>query len=86
MDTSHCKLFSDIPRSLGMVQVLVQLVDIIDNHKLCEGCEGTENYQWLNNDLILYKTRDGKNAVFIENEKLRSTSCQLLACKKVITI
>lgn len=47
MDTSHCELFHDIPGSLGTVKVLVQLVDIIDNHKLCEGCGGTENYRWL---------------------------------------
>ncbi len=69
----------------------MQLVNIIDNHKLCKGCGGTENYRWLNNDLKLYRTKNGEDAVFVENEKLRLTSCQLLlpkedsmciACKK----
>ena len=91
MDTSHCDLLSAIPRSLRTVKVLVQLLAIVDNHKLCEGCGETENYRWLNNDLILYKTKDGKNAVYVENENIRSTNCQLFlpnqdrmctACKK----
>ena len=91
MDTSHCDLLSDIPRSLRTVKVLVQLLDIVDNHKMCEGCGETENYRWLNNYLILYKTKDGKNTVYVENEKIRSTNCQLFlpnqdrmctACKK----
>ena len=69
----------------------MQLIDIIDNNKMCEGCGDSKNYEWLNNDLILYKPRDGENAVFVENGKIRSTNCPIflsskdsmcIACKK----
>jgi hypothetical protein len=78
-DTSNCVLFDVVPRTVGKVKHLVQLLNIIDNNIVCDGCGGVENFRLLQNESgeSIYKRKDGKNAVFIEDEKIRSTTCHL---------
>ena len=65
----NCELFKTVPRNIGTKKLLVQLLGIIDNHLMCEGCGKEENYRVLLNDLrpgeSVYKIKDGRDAVFI---------------------
>ena len=80
---SNCDVLSSLPRNIGTVELLVQLLSTIDNCMICDGCGETEKYHSLIGDSRdeLYKTKDGKNAVSIEKDKVRSTSCHLLVPK-----
>lgn len=84
-DTSKCELFENVPKNLGTVKLLVQLLEIIDNHTTCDGSADPENFHLLIKDLgdNIYKTKDGKNAVSIENNKIRSTNCHLFTPKGI---
>ena len=85
----NCELFKTVPRNIGTKKLLVQLLGIIDNHLMCEGCRKEKNYRVLLNDLgpgeSVYKTKDGRDAVFIENEKIISTKCHLFLTKEDAT-
>ena len=83
-DTSNCQLFCDIPTNIGTTELLVRLISIIDNNKTeCEGSGEAKNFQLLMNDSgeSIYKTKDGKSAVYIENEVIRSRNCHLFLPK-----
>ncbi|CAB4009887.1 Hypothetical predicted protein [Paramuricea clavata] len=84
-DLSNCDKIRDFPRSIGTVELLVELLNILDNCKICDGCGEAEKYNALREDSgeNLFRRKDGKNAVLIENDKARSTSCHLLVPQSV---
>ncbi|CAB4034161.1 Hypothetical predicted protein, partial [Paramuricea clavata] len=61
-DVSNCDVLSSLPRNIGTVELLVQLLSTIDNCKICDRCWETEKYHSLIGDSCdeLYKTKDGK--------------------------
>ena len=83
-DLSNCDTTRDVPRNIATVEQLVQLLSILDDCKICDGCGEAKDSFIKDSGCNLYRTKDGKNAVFIENDKARSTSCHLLVPRNVI--
>ena len=84
-DLSNCAIFCNFPRIIGTVDLLVRLLNIIDDSNICNGCGETEKYGSLHADDAqdgLYKTKDGKNAVVMENSIMRSTNCHIFVQKE----
>ena len=83
-DLSNCTIFCNFPRNIGTIDLLVRLLNIIDDSNICNGCGEAEKYGSLHADDAqdgLCKTKDGKNAVVIENSIMRSTNCHIFVQK-----
>ena len=85
--------FRKIPERIEKVGNLLELLQIIYEYDLCEGCVGSEQFEVLQKEgnNSIYKTKDGKDGVSKEDNVFRSTNCSFLiprgcsecvACKK----
>jgi hypothetical protein len=85
--------FRKIPERIEKVENLLELLQIIYEYDLCEGCVGSEQFEVLQKEgnNSIYKTKDGKDGVCKEDNVFRSTNCSFLiprgcsecvACKK----
>lgn len=82
-DLSSCEKTRDVPRNIATVEQLVKLLSILDDCKICDGCGDAEDSLFKNSGGNLYRTKDGENAVLIDNDKARSTRCHLLVPRNV---
>ena len=61
----------------------MKLLSILDDCKICDGCGDAEDSLFKDSGGSLYKTKDGENAVLIDNGKARSTRCHLFVPRNV---
>ncbi len=75
-------LFEDVSETLNKVKSLVELLNGLDNMKLCDGCGTTETFKELNlnkENNRSYQRKDGQEDISVENRaNIRSTDCAIL--------
>ena len=76
--------FEKSPNKIKTTKSLIELLQIIDEHNTCKGCERSEEFETseCEKNGAIYKTKEGKDAVMKGNGTFRSTNCSVLVPKE----
>ena len=80
---SHLNLLKEVPDSVISVASLAELLKLIDECRICDGCGNIEQFAevLLDGGNSIFKKRDGKDGVCLETQSVRSTDCAILVTK-----